>query len=598
MTKTTTKPKASRAPDAPAIGSDIQPLKAEHRTIAIAAIAEGKGRNVRSSIDPAELDDLKRSIAAQGLLQSIIVSDKGDDGFHMLLAGRRRLAAVAALGWTEVGAVVVQGGAERQAEITLIENLQRVAGDPLLEADAIARMLERPGWKLADVAAALGKSLPWVTRRAALHNLGPKTRAALQRDNLTSEGKWTLRWLEELALLSETEQLEEIERDPWEFDELKFSVRAKLRQLSQAAWPLDLANVGEIHPCTACSKHSAAQPSLFPEEPALHKLANARCLDSACWTRKRDAWARQAVVRAVDDLPEKPKGAKDKGPELVIVHGVRPESPEVVDDKLVSSAAGKRAEILDAGEYVPAKKSTPGAVHALVVDGPNAGERQWVKKGKAPAGSSGTGSEKKRNTSAPKSMAQKRRDLERQRALWMFREWRAQLAAQEKANRGGSGELWSKVAPLDAVRLTLAFGLSVRRPKDLGRKVRADKLQEPAAVGQLVAAIAAESLQHGAFGRFLERGAAAEAALADIALWDNLVGDGKWSQAAAKRALEAIPEPKGWSEDAPAAKAVAKLERTLATRAHPSNAKASSKAAAKPAARKGGWGASAGKAAR
>ena len=56
--------------------------------------------------DPQDVEQLARSIAAEGLLQPIVVAPRGASGEYEVLAGELRLEACRRLGWTEVPVLV------------------------------------------------------------------------------------------------------------------------------------------------------------------------------------------------------------------------------------------------------------------------------------------------------------------------------------------------------------------------------------------------------------------------------------------------------------------------------------------------------------
>ncbi len=71
------------------------------RQIEIARIRTGP-----AVLDPQDVEQLSRSIAAEGLLQPIIVAPRGASGEYDVLAGQLRLEACRRLGWTEVPALI------------------------------------------------------------------------------------------------------------------------------------------------------------------------------------------------------------------------------------------------------------------------------------------------------------------------------------------------------------------------------------------------------------------------------------------------------------------------------------------------------------
>ncbi len=95
----------------------------------------------RKTFDEVKLQELAGSIERQGLLQPIIVKKRaGDDVGYLLVAGERRFRAHHRLQKATIPAIITEGNPD---EIALIENLQREELNPLEEAEALQRMMER-----------------------------------------------------------------------------------------------------------------------------------------------------------------------------------------------------------------------------------------------------------------------------------------------------------------------------------------------------------------------------------------------------------------------------------------------------------------------
>ena len=75
------------------------------RQIEIARIRTGS-----AALDPQDVELLSRSIAAEGLLQPIVVAPRGAGGEYDVLAGELRLEACRRLGWTSVPALIHRAG--------------------------------------------------------------------------------------------------------------------------------------------------------------------------------------------------------------------------------------------------------------------------------------------------------------------------------------------------------------------------------------------------------------------------------------------------------------------------------------------------------
>jgi len=117
----------------------------------------------RRQFDPEALQELADSIAAQGLVQPVVVRP-ADDGYE-LIAGERRWRAAQQAGLHEIPAIVRDLDEQAAAAVSLIENIQREDLNPLEEAGAIGRLVSEFDLTHQQVAEAVGRS------RAAVSNL-------------------------------------------------------------------------------------------------------------------------------------------------------------------------------------------------------------------------------------------------------------------------------------------------------------------------------------------------------------------------------------------------------------------------------------------
>lgn len=135
--------------------------------------------NVRTEYDDDGIAELAQSIAANGLLQPLLVHG-GQDGTYQLIAGHRRLRAIKLLvdtkRWKKTQTVpcMVRSAAVADKDATvlmLVENLQRTDLSPLDEARGYHRLCETHGWTQRDLAAQVGKAPSHIAKRVALLTL-------------------------------------------------------------------------------------------------------------------------------------------------------------------------------------------------------------------------------------------------------------------------------------------------------------------------------------------------------------------------------------------------------------------------------------------
>jgi len=134
-----------------------------------------------------ELEDLRKSIQENGLLQPIVVRPAagiGPDRFE-LVAGERRLRSVTALGWERVPAVIREVDDRTLLVLALVENLQREGLNPLEEAEGYRQLMEEFSLTQGEVAEAVGRSRPTIANALRLLKLPPSIRRLLDEGSLS-----------------------------------------------------------------------------------------------------------------------------------------------------------------------------------------------------------------------------------------------------------------------------------------------------------------------------------------------------------------------------------------------------------------------------
>src|SRR5579863_8837363 len=93
----------------------------------------------RSHVNEEQLSELAASIAANGVVQPILVRPLANGRFQ-LIAGERRWRASKLAGKNTVPAILRQVSDEQAMEITIVENLQRADLNPMEQARAFERL--------------------------------------------------------------------------------------------------------------------------------------------------------------------------------------------------------------------------------------------------------------------------------------------------------------------------------------------------------------------------------------------------------------------------------------------------------------------------
>ena len=163
----------------------------------------------RGQFDSASLEDLARSIKANGVIQPIVVRriDAVGNGRerYQIIAGERRWRAAQLADLSKVPIIVKNVALtekKRLLEMALIENIQREDLNPIDEALAYRRLTDDFHLKQDDIAAAVGKDRASVANTLRLLKLPEEVRAEVASGRLSMGHARAL-----LSLAQEAEQL-------------------------------------------------------------------------------------------------------------------------------------------------------------------------------------------------------------------------------------------------------------------------------------------------------------------------------------------------------------------------------------------------------
>jgi ParB/RepB/Spo0J family partition protein len=146
------------------------------------------GDNDRTDFDDIELKELAESIHKYGLAQPPTFRPL-DQRFQIVM-GERRTRAARMLGWETIPAFVRDLTDEQAADLMLIENLQRSNLNPMDEARAYQKRIDRFGLSPVEVAARAKVSDRRVQARLALLSLIPEAQKLIaDRQMKTSFGE-------------------------------------------------------------------------------------------------------------------------------------------------------------------------------------------------------------------------------------------------------------------------------------------------------------------------------------------------------------------------------------------------------------------------
>ncbi len=131
----------------------------------------------RKDFDEESLQELAESIKQYGVIQPLVVQNRGD--YYEIIAGERRWRAAKLAGLKQVPVLVKELTEQEMMEISLIENIQRENLNPIEEASAYKSLLQEFHLTQEDVAERVSKSRSAVTNSLRLLKLDERVQEML-----------------------------------------------------------------------------------------------------------------------------------------------------------------------------------------------------------------------------------------------------------------------------------------------------------------------------------------------------------------------------------------------------------------------------------
>jgi ParB family chromosome partitioning protein len=138
----------------------------------------------RSQVNQEQLAELAASIAANGVVQPVLVRPLASGRFQ-LIAGERRWRASLLAGKTTVPAMLRQVSDEQAMEITIVENLQRADLNPMEQARAFERLGREFHMTQEQMAQRTGKDRATVSNFLRLLKLPSSVQSRVEAGELT-----------------------------------------------------------------------------------------------------------------------------------------------------------------------------------------------------------------------------------------------------------------------------------------------------------------------------------------------------------------------------------------------------------------------------
>lgn len=159
-------------PDLPAAGPARSPVELDVDWL------EPSEFQPRLHMDDAALEELAKSIGANGIIQPVVVRKVGAEKYQ-IIAGERRWRAAQRAGLLKIPVVVKDTTGTTRAQIlewALIENVQRENLNPIEEATAYQRLTQEFNLSQEDIAARVGKDRSSVANTIRLLRLPAEVR--------------------------------------------------------------------------------------------------------------------------------------------------------------------------------------------------------------------------------------------------------------------------------------------------------------------------------------------------------------------------------------------------------------------------------------
>ena len=176
----------------------------------------------RKNFDEDKLQDLAENIKIHGIINPLLVQDRGK--YYELIGGERRWRAARIAGLKKVPVIIMNLSEQEFVEISLIDNIQREQLNPIEEALAFARLIDEFKLKQDEVAERVSKSRTTITNALRLLKLDKRVQDMIVDDKLTTGHARAM-----LAITDLDKQYEFAERA---FDE-KMSVRDVEREVKK-----------------------------------------------------------------------------------------------------------------------------------------------------------------------------------------------------------------------------------------------------------------------------------------------------------------------------------------------------------------------------
>jgi len=140
----------------------------------------------RLNFEPLALEELKKSIIANGLIQPITVRRVAGNQYQ-LVSGERRLRAYSDIGYKEIPAYIIKVDSDEiMLALALIENIQRETLNPIEVSKAYKRLMDECHLTQEQIADKVGKDRTTIANSIRLLRLPEKIQQCLVDESISA----------------------------------------------------------------------------------------------------------------------------------------------------------------------------------------------------------------------------------------------------------------------------------------------------------------------------------------------------------------------------------------------------------------------------
>jgi len=166
------------------LGEELPPVAGTANSEIDIDLIEPNPEQPRTRFADASLKELAQSIRANGVVQPIVLRQIGRR--YQIVAGERRWRASQRAGLRKIPAVIREVSDEKLLELALVENIQRQELNPIEEAKAYRKLIDKIGLTQEEVAERVGKERTVITTSMRLLRLPTEIQRVIEEGSLSA----------------------------------------------------------------------------------------------------------------------------------------------------------------------------------------------------------------------------------------------------------------------------------------------------------------------------------------------------------------------------------------------------------------------------